>query len=68
MKTSEPSHSQQNLVYCSEAACESNHPCGKWGDIKALNDGWFAMQNGTVFCPDHVPEWVAGWRAKRAPR
>jgi hypothetical protein len=46
--------------------------CGKelpkehaWAKIRAHSDGWFFSKDGTAWCPDHNPEWVAEWRAKQ---
>lgn len=27
---------------------------------------WFVQRDGTAWCPPHFPEWVKGWRAKKA--
>jgi hypothetical protein len=36
---------------------------GRWSKTKAQDEGWFFQQNGAAWCPDHVPAWVAAWRA-----
>lgn len=28
-------------------------------------DGWFHKKDGDSWCPEHIPAWVAAWRAKR---
>lgn len=37
----------------------------RWGHSDAQAKGWFMQRNGTVYCPMHVPSWVADWRAKK---
>lgn len=39
---------------------------GYWAHIDTDKQGWFFMKDGRSFCPEHTPEWVAAWRAKRA--
>jgi hypothetical protein len=61
------SHAADNPVRCAREGCEAAHPGGKWGTMKADREGWFhSYQEEKAYCPDHVPEWVAGWRAKKA--
>lgn len=50
---------------CAADGCDSNYPDHKWGATKAHEDGWFLQRNGDSWCPKHVPDWVAGWRAKQ---
>lgn len=50
-------------IHCAQPDCEAwirNHA---WDKIKK---GWFFLKNGEAFCPDHIPSWVAAWRAKKA--
>lgn len=49
---------------CAHDGCAASIPNHQWGKIKA--DGWFGQKDGTVWCPAHVPAWVAEWRARRA--
>lgn len=49
-------------AHCAHPGCLNTHPSGKWGNIRAHADGWFASKDGTEYCPDHVPEWVKKWR------
>ncbi|WP_157533939.1 MULTISPECIES: hypothetical protein [Microbacterium] len=34
----------------------------RWAMTKS---DWFFQRNGAAFCPDHLPEWVPEWRARR---
>lgn len=51
-------------LHCTEEGCEATVRDHYWGRVKS---GWFfSMQNpGQQWCPKHIPEWVAEWRAKR---
>jgi hypothetical protein len=40
---------------------------GKWNVMKASREGWFFQKDDTAWCPDHVPDWVAAWRARQKP-
>lgn len=48
--------------------CDAQCKGHKWGKIKAGDGGWFFMNDGRAYCPRHVPEWVATWRARRDAR
>lgn len=48
---------------CSEEGCDKTIKNHLWGHIKA--DGWFFSKDGSLFCPDHVPAWVADWRKRK---
>lgn len=37
----------------------------QWDVKKAHAAGWFIKRNGEKWCPEHVPTWVANWRAQR---
>lgn len=37
----------------------------RWDTIKAGDAGWFFMKDGTTYCPEHVPDWVEGWRKRK---
>lgn len=50
--------------FCIFPNCLRTYKRHKWGVIKAHNEGWFFQKNGDVYCPEHVPEWVAKWRAR----
>jgi len=51
------------LIKCAEPECEHTIKSHAWSVIK--NDGWFHQWSGNSWCPDHHPEWVAEWRAKK---
>lgn len=40
----------------------------KWDAIRAAESGWFEQKDGTLYCPEHVPDWVEPWRASRLAR
>lgn len=46
------------------AGCGRSFKRHRWGNIQAHNEGWFEQKDGTAYCPDHVPDWVAGWRRR----
>lgn len=48
--------------------CGRTHKNDRWNRIRAHDLGWFEQKNGTVYCPAHVPAWVADWRARRSTR
>lgn len=50
---------------CAHPGCETNHPSSRFDDSKAVSEGWFHQRDGTAWCPEHLPEWVAEWRAKQ---
>jgi hypothetical protein len=53
------------MNYCDyEGGCSLMCPHNMWGQIKAHPD-WFFGRDGKAFCPDHLPEWVPGWRARK---
>lgn len=53
------------MAKCSEPKCTAECKDHKWGRMKAQRDGWFFKMDGTEqWCPDHVPSWVHGWRAR----
>ncbi len=54
------------LEHCSEPGCEATVKNHYWGRVKA--DLWFFQKNGDAWCPDHHPEWVAAWRARKKAR
>lgn len=50
----------------SEDGCATKVKNHKWGKVKA--EGWFfskEIPEDKGYCPEHVPEWVASWRAKK---
>lgn len=53
-------------IECAEPGCTESIRDHSWGKIKAT--GWFFQQDGTAWCPKHVPDWVASWRANRGKK
>ncbi|QIG58211.1 hypothetical protein SEA_SKOG_59 [Gordonia phage Skog] len=53
-------------VPCAEEGCMASFKSHRHGQIQAHKNGWFHSRAEQVsWCPEHVPEWVAGWRAKK---
>lgn len=50
---------------CAEPGCERTYKSHRWGSIKTQGAGWFLQQDGTSWCPAHVPDWVEEWRARK---
>jgi hypothetical protein len=53
---------------CSKEECQKSYIRDHWGTKQANREGWFLQRNGDAWCPDHNPDWVAEWRAKRAEK
>lgn len=49
---------------CSQPDCTQVVKNHAWAKIKA--DGWFFQRDGSLWCPEHVPDWVDAWRARKA--
>jgi hypothetical protein len=48
------------------ARCPRTAPGDKWGRIRASGQGWFfSREEDAAYCPDHIPDWVAGWRKRK---
>lgn len=49
---------------CKQPDCTATIPkAHKWAKIKSA---WFISKDEKeAWCPDHLPEWVAGWREKQ---
>lgn len=65
------SYARENPVFCArrDDGCTASHPSGKWGTMAADKAGWFhSKAEECAYCPEHVPDWVSGWRAKQAAR
>jgi hypothetical protein len=50
---------------CSIPGCSASFKNHKWGTMAASKAGWLMQKDGTVWCPDHLPDWVAAWRASQ---
>jgi len=59
----EPEWHRTTYTTCSGEGCAERLADHAWGRIKA--DGWFQQKDGTIWCPEHIPDWVAEWRARR---
>lgn len=54
-----------DAIGCVEPGCDEQIKDHRWGKTKA--SGWFFSRDNTqAFCPEHVPDWVAGWRARKS--
>jgi hypothetical protein len=51
------------VLKCSEPTCDKTIKNHMWGKIKA--EGWFFQKDDKQWCPDHIPDWVEEWRARR---
>lgn len=57
-------------IRCAEPGCPNERPDHQW-HYKS-HPGWFSQKysednpDPKSWCPEHTPEWVAEWRAKRA--
>lgn len=51
-------------VRCSEDGCPASVANNRWAKIHSV--GWFFMRDGSAYCPEHLPEWLAEWRAGRS--
>jgi hypothetical protein len=51
---------------CAHPTCEASYDAHKWGAIHAHTADWFEQKDGRVWCPDHHPDWVAGWRDRQS--
>lgn len=50
---------------CARDDCFEEHLFDRWNAIRAVDAGWFMSRaSDKVYCPEHVPDWVAGWRAR----
>lgn len=55
----------ETYCICDGPDCANSFKLTHWDSKRAQTDGWFLQKNGDVWCPEHVPEWVAEWRAKQ---
>lgn len=46
---------------CKETVVADHH----WARKKAQREGWFFHKDGRAHCNEHIPRWVADWRAKK---
>jgi hypothetical protein len=57
--------SYQVVRICKEKSCQEFFNSSRFDAIRAKEAGWFEQKNGDVWCPAHIPDWVAGWRASK---
>lgn len=50
---------------CSHDGCTDSYVPHHWGAKQAERLGWFIQKNGDAWCPKHIPNWVAKWRAQK---
>lgn len=50
---------------CTKEECPKTYMPHHWGTKEAGRAGWFLQRNGDAWCPDHTPDWVDEWRAKK---
>ena len=60
------SYASENPTVCAQPRCTQTVGGSKWDRIRASKAGWFFGLDGNAYCPEHVPNWVAEWRAGRA--
>jgi hypothetical protein len=53
------------MTTCSSPSCAASHKTSRWDAIRADREGWFHQNNGSAWCLDHNPPWLAEWRAKK---
>lgn len=63
-----PHHGIDHTAYCVVEGCVAEYKNHRWGHSKASAEGWFFSKTLGAMCPDHVPDWVAEWRAKNTTK
>lgn len=58
---------EQHLT-CADPECSWTIPDHRWARTKAHSAGAFEQKDGTIWCPEHIPDWVGAWRAKQAAK
>lgn len=54
---------------CAADGCTANfRDTGRWAPERQSKSGWFHQRNGSSFCPQHTPDWVAAWRERKASK
>jgi hypothetical protein len=51
-------------VICDHPGCTNQFKLTYLDIASPGSEGWFQKKDGDAWCPDHIPEWVAKWRAK----
>jgi hypothetical protein len=52
-----------SLIKCT--VCKATVKNHYWSKMRANKEGWFFKRDGTAYCPEHLPEWLHEWRAKK---
>jgi hypothetical protein len=52
----------ESILHCAHPGCTATIPNHAWGRIKS---DWFQQKDGLIWCTQHIPEWVAEWRARK---
>lgn len=63
-KTSSQKQEESGRASCSAPNCENTYATHRWGKTRAHTDGWFLQKDGSSWCPDHLPDWLAEWRQR----
>lgn len=54
------------MIACTHEGCTAGgFKDHYWGRVRAHDAGWFIQKNGDTWCPEHIPEWVEEWRARK---
>lgn len=54
----------REFIHCAIPNCPAKIKDHAWGHIQA-SDWFFSQKEDRAFCPDHIPEWVEAWRARK---
>lgn len=58
------SENKAQYAICDHPGCTNQFVLHYWGSIAAGDKGWFCQKNGDCWCPEHIPSWVAEWKAR----
>lgn len=55
------------LARCLRPQCRATVQGFRWARIQAAREGWFFPKDQVPdgWCPDHLPDWVPAWRARK---
>lgn len=61
------SFASEHPTGCRQPRCTKTVPASRHDKIRAQQEGWFFPRddNPDGWCPEHKPEWVDAWRARR---
>jgi hypothetical protein len=61
------SYATDHPTKCRGKECTASVPGSKWARVKATAEqGWIFLKSGEAYCPDHLPDWMGPWRARKA--